>query len=40
LTADIAYGGGIGAGETFHLKMYVGNNKMISGMLGKVGSVY
>lgn len=40
LTADISYAAGIGGGETFHLKMYVGNNKMVSGMLGKIKSVY
>lgn len=40
LTANISYAAGIGGGETFHLKMYVGNDKMTSGMLGKVKSVY
>ncbi|MCR4431212.1 MAG: hypothetical protein NUV45_09375 [Tepidanaerobacteraceae bacterium] len=34
LTADISYGGY--AGETFHFKMYVGHDKMVSGFLGEV----
>lgn len=39
LTADISYVGGITGSSTFHMKMYVGNDRMISGMLGKINSV-
>lgn len=38
LTADISYLGDIGAAETFHFKMFVGNDQMMSGFLGKISA--
>lgn len=40
LTADISYLGSVGGGATFHMKLHVGNDKMMSGMLGQMPSVY
>lgn len=40
LTADVSHVANVAGAYTFHFKMYVGNDRMISGMLGEIGSVY